>query len=267
MPEKSSTPSTEVESVFFVANEWADLCERFLGIPLTLDALGFVSPINLVLSEKALNTWIAFYNEYGAYMNFLSVRIQLFLSKLLDYYSLKFAGIIHVLQCFENNKEINTAIEEDTVITAIELTKFFLWQAVQTLNLYNTSGTLSYPQKKIIAVLYELKDEVLGGLLPLAKIHERFNKELPESLQVNPKQIGSLLKSLDLQTQRRAHGYALIWNVECIEQLFSKNTFTTFTTFTESDSEEENQPEMRFAANRDGFLFEDDEGDLITSNK
>lgn len=143
---------------------WIDLLNWCYGIPLIHDDAGFVKPKVLILSSKGLDLWEQFYNDYGSKMFFLSERAKVFIPKLTAYYSLKFAGVLHVIKAFDKGTTITSVIDEGTIYHTIELTHFFAGQAIKTLQLYDSPGeTLNEFQKRLIETLYNLQTEVDKG--------------------------------------------------------------------------------------------------------
>ncbi len=218
---------------------WIDLLNYCYAIPLILDEAGFVKPKVLILSNKALDIYEKFYNDYGSKMPFLSDRAREFIPKLRAYYSLKFAGVLHVIEAFDKGTSINGLIDAEIIHHAIELTHYFAGQAIKALKLYEQpEDTLNEFQKRLIETLYNLQSEVKGGKLVLSRITEAFNSVLPQPL--TPEKISSMLRDLGLTTERSTGNYSyLLWESEKIQILFSKTTLTTLTTLTKKRANKE----------------------------
>lgn len=214
---------------------WENLVERCYEIPCELDEYGFIRPKIFSLADNALDLWEGFYNEYGSIQPFLSEKARVFVPKLQSYYSLKFAGILHVLNALSSGTQILPAISEDVVNGAIMLTRFFMWHAVNALKLYCGEGQqFNEYQKRLINTLYAVRGELKNGKVPLDRITKTLNETLPEKLQIEPETVANMLKEMKLTTKKSTGNYSyLIWEQEKIEKLFSQLTVTTVTTVTD----------------------------------
>lgn len=212
---------------------WKNLLNWCYNIPLELDDNRFVKPKVLTLSSKGVDLWASFYNDYGNIVPYLSDRARVFIPKLLAY-CLKFMGILHVIKTFSNQGTLEPIINKETVADAIKLTRYFAGQAIKTLELYQPQGSkVNEFQKGLIDTLYVLKDEVKNGKLPLSRIVEFFNSQLPDKLKHSPENISHLLKSLNLTTQKSTGNLSvLLWDQNKIEDLFHKITVPTVTSVT-----------------------------------
>jgi putative DNA primase/helicase len=211
---------------------WHSLLDWCYGIPLEKDEEGFIKSRALPLGESALNTWEAFYNELGALELFLSDRAKVFVPKLTAYYSLKFAGVLHCINAFENKVSIKSSINNECVGHAIDLTKFFAGQAVRALRLYSGSEeSLNEYQKRFIRTLHTLQGDVKNGKLALSRLHETFNAGLPVGVKHTPEKVRTILRRFDLTTTLSGGYSFLIWETEKINKLFRK-TSTSSTTST-----------------------------------
>jgi len=87
---------------------------------------------------------------------------------------------------------------------------------------YRRSETLA---GKLIAVLLELEDEIIDGVLSLKRITEEMNEGTPEKYHYSPKRIGSMLTALGLREKATAHwktsdgSVAVPWNEVQIRRL------------------------------------------------
>lgn len=215
---------------------WNGLLDKCYDIPLIHDDNGFVKPKVLILSSDALDLWEQFYNEYGSKMPFLSERAKVFIPKLAAYYSLKFAGVLHIIKAFDKGISINSLIDADTIQDAINLTHYFAGQAMRALRHYE-GETLTEYQKRLINALYGLQGEVTGGKLPLSRIVETFNEGLPEAVKHTPHKISAMLKEVELTTEKSSHNLSCLqWEAEKIQRLFSKTNVTNVTKVTLNDS-------------------------------
>ena len=217
--------------------EWEKLLMRCYEIPCEYDEDGFIKPMTLILSAQALDLWEAFFNEFNQIAPFLSEKAKVFIPKLVSYYSLKFAGILHVLQCIIHNKKISSVINADIIKGSIGLTRFFMWQAVNALQLYHQRiKRFTEYHERLIRTMADLGAEVKNGKLPLDRIKTVFNKGLPEELWLGSEAIANMLEELMLTTKKSTGNYSyLIWEQEKIEKLFSEITVTTVTTVTKDN--------------------------------
>jgi len=215
---------------------WIELLNWCYAIPCNQDEDGFIKPKVLILSSKALDLWEGFYNDYGSKTPFLSERARVFIPKLIAYYSLKFAGVLHAIKAFDKGTPIGSLIEAETIQHAIELTHFFAGQAIKTLQLYEQKETLTEYQKRLIETLQALQGEVKNGKLQLSKIVDVFNEGLPEAIRHTPHRISAMLKRLELTTEKGSHNLSFLqWEPEKIQKIFSKVTVTNVTKVTRED--------------------------------
>lgn len=217
------------------------------AIPLNVSNKGFVQPKILILNSRALDEFETFYDEYGELMPFLSDRVKVFIPKLLTY-SLKFAGILHLIKTFDNKgTDLPCVIDEDTVHNAIRLTRFFAGQVIKVLGLYQHSEPkFNEFQQRLIKSLNTLQGEIINGKLPLSKITEVFNGKLPDRIKQTPENVRSLLRGLGLTTQKSSGNLSvLFWEENKIQELFHKITVPTVTTVTQDNVEpRENSPKQ-----------------------
>jgi hypothetical protein len=218
---------------------WKKIVELCYQIPLTYDETGFINPIILKVDGDALELWERFFNKYGAMQAFLSDRLRVFIPKLVSYYSLKFAGLLHILDAINNNTLGNlvTKVTLVTIENSIKLTEYFIYQAVNVLQLYDKGGNLSEYHKRLIRALFNLRGEVRHGGLVLQKIENELNYALPDNLRITPHKIASLLHEFNLTTEKGAGNYShLIWEEEKIQKIFSENNVTNVTKLTFDES-------------------------------
>jgi hypothetical protein len=226
-----------ISTEFF--NYWDELISQCYKIPLHPDEQGFVKPQLLTLDDNALDTWIKFHDEFASIIPYMSTRLGPFCEKLKGYYSIKFIGLLHILNCIDRDISENEKIKPDTVRDAVELTRYFAGQALMTLNLYDEVGRLTEFQVKLIKTLHRLQSEVKKGRLLFKRIDETFNDDLPEVLKHKPERLSGLLKELGLKTEKGGHNIVyLVWEDERIKSLFSRITITSITTITSNQIED-----------------------------
>ena len=122
------------------------------------------------------------------------------------------------------------SVDTETVEGAISLTRFFMRQVVDTLQLYdlNQSKALSGYQKRSIEALRRLQSEVKNGKLALTRITQIFNEGLPRSASVTEETVKAILTELGLQARRSTGGRSyLFWDSQTVESLFSLPTATS----------------------------------------
>lgn len=233
MPQRFSRQSISVTDLDY----WNNLLDVCYSIRVVIDDLGFVKAKVLILNDNALNLYEAFYNEFALKMPFLSERAKVFMPKLTAYYCLKFAGLLH---CIKTLPYFDGTIAEDTMRDAIRFARYFAGQAVKSLSLYEQqSGVFTEYQRRLMNVLHSLQTEVTGGKLPLLRIVHKFNDDLPEELKHTPHKIHSLLKNLDLTTEKGAQNLSyLLWENGKIQRIFSKLNVTKVTNVTKNDNPE-----------------------------
>ncbi|MBM3436745.1 MAG: DUF3987 domain-containing protein [Bacteroidetes bacterium] len=216
---------------------WENLIEWCYRIPLEIKEDGFVNSKILTLNGDALDFWEKFYNEYGELASILPSKIAGFIPKLF-LYSLKFAGIIHIVYGF-NGDRIFSAINKETIEKAIRLTEYYFGQVAKVLKLYSREKESDGQKERVVNALQGLECEVSKGKLATSKIAEKYNERLPKHVHITSAKISSILrKQLQLET-RLTGGYSfLLWEGEKINNLFKK-TSTTSTTSTSQHKKDE----------------------------
>lgn len=222
---------------------WYDLIEYCYEIPLKINDEGYVEPRLLIFSDDALNLWEGFYNEFHTIKGFLPNRVKVFIPKLITY-SLKLAGILHVLKEFEagkmtkseesegtpyskNGLYISRVISVDVIEEAIRLTRFYAGQVSKIVRQYNKpEPEMNEYENIIIQALMDLQGEVKNLKLPLGRITEVVNTMLPERLKFEDnKNIGSILRKLGFQTRlSTGKTYYFIWEYEKVKNLHRRTS-------------------------------------------
>jgi hypothetical protein len=219
---------------------WTALIDYCYSIPLKFDDNGFVEFKTLILSEDAIESYISFYNDYGKKMLFLTERARVFIPKLLAYYCLKFAGILHVLNCYQDKIDsaaIPQLIDGGTMHHAIELTKYFTGQAIETVRLYDGKKSLNEFQEVLIQVLYDMREKVTGGKILLSRIREVYNSRIPSEMTHHA--VSAMLRDFGLITEKKGLNQSyLLWEPRKIEKLFSRKKVTKVTNGIEKDHEQ-----------------------------
>lgn len=203
---------------------WYDLVEWCYNLPLKQNSDGYVIPKILILNEKSLDIWESFYNQFQEIAAYLPSKARVFVPKLITY-SLKLAGVLHILNSFEC-RNMGSLIFEDIIEGATKLTGYYAGQAMALVSGYGkpTEEKTEY-KNRLIYALQQLKCEVNNGELLYSKISEELNKTLPEQLKIRGnKTIGTLLRGLGLKTKKTAPGACLVWEGEKLEKLFLENS-------------------------------------------
>jgi hypothetical protein len=213
---------------------WIDLIDYCYSIPLIIDDDGSVKYRTLILSEDAINAYIHFYNDYGRRMLFLTDRARVFIPKLIAYYCLKFAGVLHILNSHHSkipSDKIPQLIDAETINHAISLTKYFAGQAIETVRLYDRKESLNELQVVLIQVLYDLREEVKGGKILLSRIVDEYNLRIPSAMTARA--VSAILRNLGLTTEKMGQNLSyLIWEPARIEKLFNRTKVTNVTKVT-----------------------------------
>lgn len=210
---------------------WEALLYWCFGIPVEFNESGFVKSKILSLNDGALNLWEKFYNEYGQLATVLPSKVSGFIPKLY-LYSLKIAGLLHILDSF-GKKHIVPTINEKTIQDAIKLTEYYLGQVGKVLKLYGSKKELNEQHKRIVDVIRNLQGEVTNSKLELSKIVEGYNRGLPKHAHLTAEKMSNVLNNeLGLTTKRSTGNYScLVWEDEKMKNLF-RTTLTTLTTLT-----------------------------------
>jgi hypothetical protein len=209
---------------------WNELIAFCYSQRIELSHSGFVQPKLLILSEDALNNFEDFYNHCYSIAPYLSLKAKVFPPKLISY-NLRLMGVIHVIDSFSKGQEITPVVEPEITEKAARLTKFYAGQAIKALRLYGKAEEeLDEYQKRLIETLYKLRNEVERGKLPLSRIVEVVNDELPESVKYTNEKVSRLIKEFGLETKKSTGNRSvLIWEEMKVKKLFSKITVTSVT--------------------------------------
>lgn len=210
---------------------WEQHLDSCYKLPLTIDINGKVKPMILCFDEEALPIWVNFHDELGKIKLFLPDLAKIFIPKLITY-SLKFAGILHVFNEFNENKSaISNIISVETTQQAIALTRYYLGQAGKVINLYvNVDHPLDEMTKHLLQVLCTIEKQVTKGLLPLSLIRDEYNNGIPDTIILphDNRQLSAMVKSLGLQTKHGTGNVSnLVWEDEKLKTLFSKHISPT----------------------------------------
>ena len=96
-----------------------------------------------------------------------------------------------------------------------------------TIKLYGkVEDRMNEYQKRLIETLYNMKEQVENGKLPLKDVVDSFNSGLPDVARLTRKKVGTILrKDFELTTKKSTHNLTfLIWETSKIQKLFSKVT-------------------------------------------
>jgi hypothetical protein len=207
-PRRYSRHVVESEDILY----WTKMLEYFYGIPLGFGENGFLDPITLVASAKAEDGYEAYYNQYEEAKEELSGVVCSFIPKLHSY-CIRLAGILHAIDCYDRGADLSEEISEETLEKAVKLTDYFAGQTVRMASTYcGGKKPLDEQQKRLIEVLKLLGNQARNGQLAISMITQLYNRGLSRDQELNPKNIGSLLHSLDLKTKKSTGNLSfLIW--------------------------------------------------------
>lgn len=199
---------------------WVSLINTCYEFSLNKDQDGQNCPVILRLSKEAEKLFALFQNEYLTEIKRELPGIFTVIVPKMVNYTLRLAGILHVI------KNDNTIIEKSTIVEAIKLAKYFLSQTLKALNLYYfpyIKTNISEVEVKLIYALYSLKDSVTGGNIQIAAIAETLNGSLSEAQKLSNQNVSNVLRKFNLLTKTGTGGYSyLIWDTNKIEKLFSQ---------------------------------------------
>ncbi len=219
---ENEPPKFSRETISDSANEWyTQLIDYCYYKEIKFDENDCIESVILELDKEALIIFEEFFNKFNDYRKYVSKRLSTFIPKLISY-SLRIAGVLHEIECFDK-KKTSIEISKETMTSAIEVTMFFAGQAVKVIKSYDKTGEkYDELQKKLIDALYKLKDKIDNSRLLFSKISETLNSELPEELHIKDNRtVGSMLRdSLNLKTDNAGGKYYLIWEPDKIQELF-----------------------------------------------
>lgn len=228
---------------------WKQLLDKCYGIPLKHDEDGLIKPTRrLKLDAEAVDLFGSFVDSWGEIELLLSDRAGSFMIKLVSYYTLKFAGLLHIINRFNRGRLLGFfKIDKETIGHAIKLTNFFAGQVVKMLKSYDNKASIRNEyEKELIKTLFELKDEVAPtGRLNLGTITDAYNsKMLIYKMNFTNKSIGLMLRRLGLETiPGNANRTDLLWERTKIESLFTERKLTKLTSLTSDSSEDDEATE------------------------
>jgi len=204
---------------------WEQLIAWCLEIPLEKHESGQVKPAILTPSPAALDRWITFYDQFAELQTILLPRMAGFIPKL-HLYSLKFAGILHVIKGFVENRHIPATIDLETIEGAVKLVEYYYGQVRRIMGLYCEKKKVNGQRQRILKTLHNLRGEVKNGMLKLSKIVDGYNEGLPANFQITSQKIASLLRNdLGLATRKGTGNLAfLFWEGEKLEKYFKTSS-------------------------------------------
>lgn len=222
-------------------NYWENFIHWCYNIPLVVGEDGFVKSEIIRLNEEALGIWELFYNECGQLLTVMPVKIQGFIPKLI-LYSLKFMGILHVIEKFHNNA-VTDVIDRKITESSIILTKYFFGQVGKLLKLYEKRDARKEYHTRIIHAIHSLQDKTTNGKLELQTILDKYNYLLPKELHLTSVRLSNILRNeLGLNTKISTGGYSfLIWEEQKLKKLF-KTTSITSTLLTIEEKHRDGEP-------------------------
>lgn len=164
----------------------------------------------VVLDQEAQELFFDWGNELKAKKNNLPAVIRGFLPKVIGY-ALRFAGILHCLDGLMSIYSIPKLLNKDTMHRGIELSMFYLGQAVDAMQIIKDEDTTPPPEntertQELAHLLESLRSEVDNGRLAVGYIQEKFNEICkPEHRIKSPHAMGAWLRSLRLNLSNGKH--------------------------------------------------------------
>ena len=148
------------------ANEWSSLITALYNAKVSCE---------FYLGDEAWNEFM----KFNLYLDILSQyspeRFKGFPIKI-ETYSLRFAGIIHVLKIYYEIESDKNFISKETMQMAIDLSNYFLYQASKMFEAYSPKiSLLDKDSKTIMESIVKLADETNSTVIPVADINQKFN--------------------------------------------------------------------------------------------
>jgi hypothetical protein len=75
---------------------------------------------------------------------------------------------------------------------------------------------------RIVAALFDLQSEIVGGRLPVENVREKVNEDLGEKWKVSPQRIGRELASLGILRKKVGGEMKIEWNMKLMGRLFDR---------------------------------------------
>lgn len=222
---------------------WRKLLTLMYKIPQKFDDEDFVKPKVFTLKDHV--HFKKTYNEFKEVIPFISEQAKPFPPKLISY-CLKFAGILQCLKGFHSSDgKISPTIDEETVQGAIRLTQYFAGQAVRALKLYDEDEKeLTEFKKRLIRVVFSLREEFKHGKIEMARIKQEYDKEIPEKLQISPRKLAAMLRDMGLEVdQSTGHRTFLFWDENRMQELSMRAKLPLLPLLTPGAHEGETQDE------------------------
>ncbi len=234
---------------------WKEILTEGYEIPTKMKDLGFIDPEILYLSDSAYNEYDKFFKEAHFHKEYLTDMGSPFPPKYVQY-SLKIAGILHFLAnlSFKGRRVAGSPalstvniISQETMVSAINLMKYYLGEAMFALKLYKTLSKKQDPiDKEILSCVLRLSETTDEIHISLDYLLEYVNKSLPAPLAIlNNAQLGTILcKKLKFETLKRGKRKPRYLYLDPVKIKIHRNTRRPgYPATSESPESEENKPE------------------------
>lgn len=178
---------------------WSTILTWAYNIPTTTDpATRSIIKSYLTVEPDGKEFFGKFYDDINRSQYLMPEELKGYLPKLITY-CLKFSGLLHLLNCYPNYEEISLPVKSSIIKGAIQLAKYYAGQA---LKLTSEREPVEDPyMEQLKKCLFSLKSEVKNGKLLRRRVHEVLNSHFPARLSINSKQLGVLLKRLNLNVK------------------------------------------------------------------
>lgn len=205
--------------------QWEGLLEYCSAIPMPHNE----KPSIINFADTALPTWVELHDRLHRVKLLLPTMARVYVTKWITY-SLKFCGILHVLQLAYAGGRFDEAaarqIDRRTAQGAVDMTMFFAGQAMKTLKLYGDSAAEAQDGRiaRLTAVISELLPSVRNSRLAVAVIRNTYNEGLPDAFHLpeHGKALSALLVKLGVRTVKGTSGERFAVINESNLQNFSK---------------------------------------------
>ncbi|MDZ7760830.1 MAG: DUF3987 domain-containing protein [Desulfovermiculus sp.] len=194
---------------------------------------------HVIVDQETQRLFFDWVNDLNSKKNDLPSTIGGFLPKTIGY-ALRFAGILHCIESLMSTSSIPQLLKKDTILRGIELSMFYLGQAVDAMLIIQDEDTTPPPEntertQELAQVLESLRSELDNGRLAVGYVREKFNEICkPEHRIKSPHAMGAWLRCLNLNLSNGKHdangrrrARCLVWDESlenCLQSLQSLQT-------------------------------------------
>lgn len=137
------------------------------------------------LGDEAWDVFKNYSNTLTALSGYAPNRFKGFPEKM-ETYSLRFAGIIHILEIFFEIVENTDNISKTTMAKAVELSDYFLYQARQMFEAYSPKGSkIDKDAQFIFESIIKLNQDTGSKTIPIAALLNQFNSVVDPSAVIS----------------------------------------------------------------------------------